>query len=322
MQKKRISPTNVAVMLLLLLALFTSCSNETEVAIDSVPVKVVTMGQFMSQTRGLQDVSKEMPVLQFKDAASYQSVLNKLRHFSEEERMAYMKQLGFKSAEQTLNDADKELDAIFDIDDETAFKNALLNFKLRYQGIVAFDSLDSLDVTPHYVFTDTTKNVVSNALGYVVIGNKLVGPQEDAPDFSDTYTSVMNVKTRAVDMGPIEPGFRSFGGTSLSIKNGKYKSTMTLGKIVNGDSFAIEFVTKKKQFLWKKKVKASYSLNLEMVSSTFHHSNIVTCPKNCVCILNLPLEAVGNKFDAFVTDFKSSRGTAVGSTTFKNIQVR
>lgn len=76
----------MAVVLLLLLALFTSCPNETEVAIDSGPVKVMTMEQFMSQTRGLQDASKKMPVLQFKDAVSYQSVLNKLRHFSEEKR--------------------------------------------------------------------------------------------------------------------------------------------------------------------------------------------------------------------------------------------
>lgn len=40
MFKKRTSPTSVAVVLLLLLALFTSCSKETEVAIDSIPVKV------------------------------------------------------------------------------------------------------------------------------------------------------------------------------------------------------------------------------------------------------------------------------------------
>jgi len=98
---------------------------------------------------------------------------------------------------------------------------------------------------------------------------------------------------------------------------------MTLGRIVNGNSFAIEFVTKKKQFLWKKKVKASYSLNLEMSSSKFHHSNIVTCPSGpTICILNLPIDFVGTVFDASVTNFKSSRGNTIGSATFKNIQVR
>lgn len=42
MLKRRKSLTNVAAVLLLLLALFTSCSNETEVASDSIPAKVVT----------------------------------------------------------------------------------------------------------------------------------------------------------------------------------------------------------------------------------------------------------------------------------------
>ena len=147
-------------------------------------------------------------------------------------------------------------------------------------------------------------NFVGNAKGYVVIGNHLVGPQNDTPNFTGTYTVTTKSNTRASVPGPIQPGFRSFNGASLTIKNGKYKSTMTLGRIVNGNSFAIEFVTKKKQFLWKKKVKASYSLNLEMSSSKFHHSNIVTCPSGpTICILNLPIDFVGTVFDASVTNF-------------------
>ena len=322
MKKKERSRSKVAISLLFLLTLFASCSNDMEVTSDFANVKVATMGQFMPQTRGTQSILKDMPVLQFKDEASYQLTLNKLKSLSDSERAAYMKHLGFKSAEQTLSEADEELDALFDVDDEVTFKKGLLNFKHKYQSILAFDKSDTLDITPYLTFTDSTKNIIGNVMGYVVIGNRLVDPQKSTPDFSDAYTSVVKVKTRAVDMGPIEPGFRSFGGTSLSVKNGKYKSTMTLGRIVNGDSFAIEFITKKKQFLWKKKVKASYSLNLEMVSPIYHNSNAVVCPKNAVCILNLPLELVGNKFDAIVTDFKSSRGNATSSITFKNIQVR
>lgn len=166
-------------------------------------------------------------------------------------------------------------------------------------------------------------NLVGNAKGYVVIGNRLVGPQNDTPNFTGIYMVSDKSNTRATVSGPIQPGFRSFSDTSLTIKNGKYKSTMTLGRIVNGNSFAIEFVTKKKQFLWAKKVSASYVLNLDMSSSKFHHNNNVTCPSGpTICILNVPIDLVGNVFNATVTNFKSSRGNTVGSATFKNIQVK
>lgn len=121
---------------------------------------------------------------------------------------------------------------------------------------------------------------------------------------------------------PIEPGFKGFKNAALSIKNGKYKSTMTIGRIVNGNSFAVEFVTKKKQFLWKKSVSASYSAELEMQSSKFHHKNVVICPNGCkVSILNLRIETVGDVFNAHVRNFKCSRGNSTGSQSFNNIQV-
>ena len=312
------------VCMTLLLTLFTSCTNEEETSkSEQASIRVATMGQFMPTTRGISSASTDMPVLQFKDEAAYNKTINKLRTMSENEREVYLKSIGFSSAEQILNTADKELDCIFEINDEDTFKKALSDFQVKYNKLLAFDGSDLYDVTPYLSFDDSIMKLVGNAKGYIVIGNRLIGPKNETPNFKGTYTSVTTVKTRAAAPGPIEPGFRSFNGASLTIKNGKYKSTMTLGRIVNGNSFAIEFVTKKKQFLWKKKVKASYSLNLEMSSSKFHHSNIVTCPSGpTICILNLPIELVGNVFDATVTNFKSSRGNTVGNNTFKNIQVR
>lgn len=312
------------VCMTLLLTLFASCTNEEETSVsEQASIKVSTMGQFMPTTRGISSVSADMPVLQFKDEATYNKTINKLKSMSENERETYLKGIGFSSAEQILNTADEELDRIFEINDEDVFKKSLSEFQVKYNKLLAFDESDLYDVTPYLSFDDSTMNMVGNAKGYIVIGNRLIGPKNETPNFNDTYTNVAIVKTRTTVSGPIVPGFRSFNGASLTIKNGKYKSTMTLGRIVNGNSFAIEFVTKKKQFLWKKKVKASYSLNLEMSSNKYHHSNIVTCPSGkTICILNLPIELVGNVFDAVVTNFKSSRGNTIGSNKFKNIQVR
>lgn len=128
--------------------------------------------------------------------------------------------------------------------------------------------------------------------------------------------------TRAAEPTPIEPGFKGFKDASLTIKNGKYKSTMTIGRIVNGNSFAVEFKTKKKQLFWKKSVKAGYSAMLTMKSSKFNYKNTVFCPYGKeVSILNLPIERVGNVFDAVVENFKSSRGDAKGNQSFHNIRV-
>ncbi len=311
--------------ILLLFMLLISCSNEDFVNSvgDQSPIKVARMDMFIPKVRGISDEINKMPVLQFKDEVTFNMFVKKLEGMSENERIAYMKNLGFVSAEQTLKMADEELERIFDYDNEDIFKDSLADYRKRYQNILAFDTSDVYDVTPYLPFNDSIMKLVGNIKGFVVIGNNLIGPKEDTPNFLETYSNVLEVKTRMIPPGAIEPGFRSFQGASLTIKNGKYKSTMTLGRIVNGNSFAIEFVTKKKQFLWKKKVRASYSLNLEMISSKFQHRNFVRCPeKSTVCILNLPIEFVGNTFTAKISDFKSSRGSAIGSAEFTNIKVR
>ena len=172
---------------------------------------------------------------------------------------------------------------------------------------------------PYFTFTDNDLSLLGNIKGYVVIGNSLRGPKYDYPTYDlDEVVSA----TRAAEPTPIEPGFKGFKDASLTIKNGKYKSTMTIGRIVNGNSFAVEFKTKKKQLFWKKSVKAGYSAMLTMKSSKFNYKNTVFCPYGKeVSILNLPIERVGNVFDAVVENFKSSRGDAKGNQSFHNIRV-
>lgn len=204
---------------------------------------------------------------------------------------------------------------------ETQFETSLKEYQAKYKGIVAFDESDTYDVTPYLTFTDSSMTLVGNIKGYVVIGDKLIAPNNNTPNYGSVNVSVVAKSSMAA--GPIQPGFRAFVNSSLTIKNGKYKSTMTLGRIVNGNSFAIKFVTKKKQFLWKKSVNASYSLNLGMSGNKGSHSNNVICPygKDCT-ILNTPVETFGNPINVTVANFKSSRGNATGNANFKNVQIQ
>lgn len=311
-------------ILVLFLTLLASCSNDedyVETNNSQPDVIVTTMGQFITQTRAASTFKSDMQVLQFKDEATYTSTLNKVKNMSVEEKSTYFKKLGFNGAYQILGKADNELDSIFDIENRDAFEKELASFKSKYNGILTFNTDDEYDATPYLQFTDDDMALIGNIQGYVVIGNKLVAPKLSEPTFDNDNDSTDAVLTRATT-GPIQPGFKAFKNSSLTIKNGKYKSTMTIGRIVNGNSFCVEFVTKKKQFLWKKSVKASYTAVLEMSSSKFYHKNTVLCPYGKRwSILNLPIETVGTTFNATVTNFKSSRGNATGSATFKNIRV-
>lgn len=79
---------------------------------------------------------------------------------------------------------------------------------------------------------------------------------------------------------------------------------------------------KRNNFFGKRSVKAGYSAMLTMKSSKFNYKNTVFCPYGKeVSILNLPIERVGNVFDAVVENFKSSRGDAKGNQSFHNIRV-
>lgn len=117
--------------ILLLFMLLISCSNEDFVNSigDQSPIKVARMDMF-------------------KDEVTFNMFVKKLEGMSENERIAYMKNLGFVSAEQTLKIADEELERIFDYDNEDIFKDSLADYRKRYQNILAFDTSDVYDVTP------------------------------------------------------------------------------------------------------------------------------------------------------------------------------
>ena len=299
-----------------------SCSNDDDYSFtnnkcNESGIEVSKMSNWCITTRAdLNKVSSDMQVLKFKDQETYNETVKALSTMSSEEVVGFFNKIGFDGAYTALEKANQELDVIFEIEDEELLGREIAAFKEKYKDSFEFNQDDKYDATPYLKFTDKSNELVGNLAGYVVIGNTLKKPELEYPEYKlDNENVVMAA-------GTIEPGFKAFKNASLTIKNGGVKSTMTIGRIVNGNSFAIQFKSKKKQLLWWKSVSASYSMNYAMTSSIFHNSNVVTCPKGAkYTILWVPIEAVGNVFNAEVTNFKSSKGNAVGNKTFNNLQV-
>lgn len=301
-----------------------SCSNEEEIVSQSnnnssLEVEVSRMSDWLPGTRSASDGLVDMPVLHFQNEQAYNQTIEKLSNMTKEDRDAYFEKLGFDGAYTLWNRADEELEQIFDTEDTLKIEKLINDYKVKYGNVFSFNTIDAYDVTPYFTFTDNELSLVGNIKGYVVVGNTLKVPEVSTPTY-DVDEEV--VSTRALYQGAVQPGFKGFKDASITIKNGKYKSTMTIGRIVNGNSFAVKFKTKKKVVLWKKNVAAGYSADLAIDSSKFHHKNRVFCPYGKeIAILNLRIETVGNVFDAKVNNFTSSRGKTVGDREFKNIKV-
>lgn len=312
-----------AFTLLVLLSLF-SCENDDVMKsnIEVPTVRVTTMGLYISQTRGECGLDSNMPVLQFKDESSYKTTVANLKKLTPEERESYMNELGFTSAEQILKAADCEIDSILDIENERSLITAIDEYQNKYKDVLLFNEIDRYDVTPYLRFTDADRKIVGNEIGYVVIGDQLIAPDSCSVYFTDEKSYEEFLDSRSIIPSPIEPGFAEFNGTSFTVKKGKYKSTMTLGRTVNGDWFEIKFVTKKKQFFWYKKVNATHRLYLEMFNSnrSFYHSENVICPSGKkFYIINRPTIHAGKKIDVNITNFTSSKVTTPGSKSFHDV---
>ena len=281
-------------------------------------VEVSTMSAWQGQTRSANEA--DMPVLRFRDQQAFDEVINNLKAMDKETALSYFRYLGFDGAYSLWHTADAELDAIFDMEDSVEICYAIENFKEKYSESFSFNPNDEFDVTPYLNFSDNQMALIGNIAGYVVIGETLVEASSYTPNFeSHVFTENIQTATRAA----VQPGFKAFNTGSFSISQDKFTCTMTLGRIVNGNSFAVEFVTKKKVLFWKKKVEARCTMTLGMRSSIFSHTNNVICPESAtVVILGLPIETVGTQFDANITNFTCSKcPDVVGSVSFTNIQV-
>lgn len=284
----------------------------------SQDVEVSEMGKWLSETRNASDTDIEMPVLHFRNEQVYLQTITKLNEMSVEERNAYFKELGFDGAYTLWNQADEELDQIFDNADTLQMEKLIGEYKIKYERLFSFNTNDIYDVTPYFSFTDNELSLVGNIKGYVVIGNDLKVPQNNMPTYGMDETAVA---TRGAISGKNRPDFVGFQKATISVKNENAISTMTIGRMAN--SFAVLFNTKKKVALWKKRVKTDYSATLYLHSTKVYKSkHYIVSPYGMeIFILDLNIETIGNTFDADVDNFKCSIGTKIGRKLFHNIQV-
>lgn len=283
-------------------------------------IEVSEMGKWLPGTRNASDADFDMPVLHFRNEQVYFQTIAKLNEMSAEERETYFKELGFDGAYTLWNQADEELDQIFDNADILQMEKLIGEYKTKYERFFSFNPFDKYDATPYFSFTDNDLSLVGNIKGYVIIGNELKAPQNNTPtyDMDETVVAI-----RAAISGANRPNFVGFQKATVSVKNKNAISTMTLGRMTNGSSFAVLFNTKKEVALWKKKVKTDYSASLYFHSSKVYKSkHTVVSPYGMeIFILDLDIETIGNTFDADVDNFKCSIGPKIGRKLFHNIQV-
>ncbi|WP_289073926.1 DUF4848 domain-containing protein [uncultured Bacteroides sp.] len=327
-QTKKMKFSNVITLGFLALGLF-SCNNENEIMDNTTDsqlseVEVSNLSEWNNETRSSNGIQDEK-VLRFRDLDTYRKVLSKLSSMTDEEKTSYFQKIGFDGAFTLLQSANNEADLILDSDDLNYIEAKANEYKKKYSSILSFSPEDPYDLTPYLNFTDKELSIIGSTNGYVVIGNSLKEAENAHPTY-DEYTVIMTDDiqgSRAGVPGPIQPGWREFKNASLTIKKGKYKSTMTIGRIVNGHSLAVSFQTKKKVVFWNKSVNTNYSVeSLSFNSPQFNYSNKVVGPRSGICILGLLPERVGKHFDSTVKNFQSGKcGEARGNQTFKNITV-
>lgn len=95
---KRSSLSGIAMLLLATFG-FYSCSNEEELgtlgADDTPKVEVARMSAWGIHSRSAQD---DAPVLRFKDEKAYSQTISDLKSMTDDERIAYFKEIGFYGA--------------------------------------------------------------------------------------------------------------------------------------------------------------------------------------------------------------------------------
>ncbi|MCM1076161.1 MAG: DUF4848 domain-containing protein [Bacteroides sp.] len=222
---------------------FSACSNDTEPVVSENPtpygIKVENQSKYIP---GLSRAADDKQILVFPDETSYQSTLNMLADMSEDERNEYFKTIGFEGAYSIRNQADKELDALFDDEklDSCEFNHEIDKLIERYDGLLSFNKREDckeneeLDVTPGFKFSDKDLQLVGSVDGYVVVGNEIKSAQSNL--------------SRATVPDPIDTSI--IKTCEVCVNHGKYKSYLSIGR--KGIYFAFKVQTyRKKNFATK-----------------------------------------------------------------------
>ena len=256
-----------------LLLLCISCSNDEtlENTKNSKDLEVVNLNDFADNGNTTRSGNVEnQAVLKFKDYNVYQETLNKLQGMSLEKKEAFFNDLGFRGAYSSLKEADDELDKIFDVEDDNAFLEAYKEFKDKYEDTYLFNTENTYDLSPYLPFTDAELELLGSNQGYLIIGNEVIAPNNNVPNYKYTAT---NVNTRAGGF-PYDPQWQALAGDVLgvTIKKGKYRSDITLGIDESGNIFMIRVASQKKKKLWSRRHPTNYEADLWVEGGHAHIS--------------------------------------------------
>lgn len=250
-----------------------ACSNDelAENASNAKNLEVVNLKDFVdNKTRSISN--QDQAVLRFKDHNVYKETLNKLQSMDMEQRKAFFSDLGYKGAYLSLREADEELEKIFDIEDINSFLEAYKTFKDKYENIYLFNTEDTYDLSPYLSFTDKELELLGSNQGYLIIGNEIVSPNNNTPNYKD---NALSASTRAM---PFDPVWRALVGDVLgvTISKGKYRSDISIGMEQAGNSFMVRAASQKKKALWSRRHPTNYEADLFVEGARFH----VSMPNN------------------------------------------
>lgn len=254
-------------LLLSTVLLLMSCSSEgTDYANteSEKSVEVVELNN-VSATRGSTSSSElTNKVLKFRDEASYETIKKQLENMDETHRKEWFKSVGFDGAYTELSKAENELDSIFDIEDEKKFEESVSRFKNKYANEFVFNNSDTYDLSPYLPFSDDDLELVGNINGLVMIGNQIVKPTSNSPQYYDFLES--DTKSANVSLSAIEPTYEGYNVSSLMIKEGKYQSTVQIGVDRNSGLLMIRYASQKKKKLWKRRHECDYTVTVNIGS--------------------------------------------------------
>ncbi len=248
--------------------LLMSCSSEgTDYANteSEKSVEVVELNN-VSATRGSASSSElTNKVLKFRDEASYETIKKQLENMDETHRKEWFKSVGFDGAYTELSKAENELDSIFDIEDEKKFEESVSRFKNKYANEFVFNNSDTYDLSPYLPFSDDDLELVGNINGLVMIGNQIIKPSSNSPQYYDFLESNTN-QSANVSLSAIEPTYEGYNVSSLMIKEGKYQSTVQIGVDRNSGLLMIRYASQKKKKLWKRRHECDYTVTVNIGS--------------------------------------------------------
>lgn len=217
-------------------------------------------------------LAQEQYVLRFADEMTYDRTVNTLKKMSLEKQIDFYETIGYETAAKQLYDADMVLDKIFDIDDDNVFLKEYDKFKQTNKQF-AYNAEDNYDLSPYLTFNDEDLKLVGDVNGRVIVGNKLMEPAQyavqyeifaDESDFNKIDNNVYVLKpesyTKAIKPLPHEPEFLGYSGVTMMIKQGKYQSTMSFGRLPDWQTgrMMVRYASQKQKKFWKRRHPTTY----------------------------------------------------------------